>query len=139
MYPPDLNPGLDASRAPPDRPSPPAMPTAPPPASGCANERRSVSNLVPNTEKVRHASFASAARRLSLPGACDARSLFTLAQPTAAEPPTPAKTAEPSSLQDTYAAGQTIPGDEMEKLLLQYTRAKEKLSTLERLYPGGGE
>ena len=57
--------------------------------------------------------------------------------PTAAEPPTPAKTAEPSSLQDTYAAGQTIPGDEMEKLLLQYTRAKEKLSTLERLYPGG--
>ena len=27
--------------------------------------------------------------------------------------------------------------DEMEKLLLQYTRAKEKLSTLERLYPGG--
>ena len=59
--------------------------------------------------------------------------------PTAAEPPTPAKTAEPSSLQDTYAAGQTIPGDEMEKLLLQYTRAKEKLSTLERLYPGGGE
>ena len=53
--------------------------------------------------------------------------------------PTPAKTAEPSSLQDTYAAGQTIPGDEMEKLLLQYTRAKEKLSTLERLYPGGGE
>ena len=54
-------------------------------------------------------------------------------------PPTPAKTAEPSSLQDTYAAGQTIPGDEMEKLLLQYTRAKEKLSTLERPYPGGGE
>ena len=53
--------------------------------------------------------------------------------PTAAEPPTPAKTAEPSSLQDTYAAGQTIPGDEMEKLLLQYTRAKEtRASTLER-------
>ena len=31
LYPPDLNPGLDASRAPPARPVPPSMPTAPPP------------------------------------------------------------------------------------------------------------
>ena len=96
-------------------------------------------NLVPNCkhDSVRRASFAQAAR---LPGAhATLAPCGPLAQPTAAEPPTPAKTAEPSSLQDTYAAGQTIPGDEMEKLLLQYTRAKEKLSTLERLYPGGGE
>lgn len=57
--------------------------------------------------------------------------------PTAAEPATPAKQAEPASLRDTYPAEHPAPSDEMEKLLLQYTRAKEKLSTLERLYPGG--